>query len=346
MIIVIRWIRLLLSYCLLMVFIFCALNYKMAVYLCYQAKGQLHILFNREDINQFVKRNNLSKHEKENILLIEKVKKFSVDSLDYKSTNNFTQIYNQKNATALWVITASEPYALKAYMWKFPLIGKVSYKGFFKKDLAEKEFYRLKSQGFDVDMRTVSAWSTLGWLDDPILSNMLNRSSGSLCNLLFHELFHATYYAPDAVNFNENIANFIAHKATIGFLQKDTAHLNEYLRNNKDNLCFNNFMVRQNTGLKHFYTEINRAPDKLILKLKALNHISDSIKYLSEINLNRTEWRRKQILESKNAYFIDFEQYESMQDSLESIFNKIYKGNLKRLVQDLRENKSIIKFDN
>ncbi len=337
--IAIRWIRLFISYCLLVLLTVCAFNYKMSVYLCYQAKGQLHVLFNRQSLSSFADENNLNQTEKENILLVEKIKKYSVDSLDYKPTDNFTQIYNQKNAPVLWVITACEPYALKAYEWQFPLVGRVSYKGFFKKELAQKEYYRLKSRGYDVDLGTASAWSTLGWFKDPLLSNMLNYSKGGLCNLLFHELFHATYYAPNSVNFNENIANFIAHKATLQFLKNDTASLHEYISNYNDNLSFKNFMQRQNAYLKQLYPQINNSPNKFLLKLKAINFIADSINYLPESNAKRTKGRQAEIMESKNAYFIDFEQYDSMQDSLEGVFNKIYNGNIKKLVQDLKLNK-------
>ncbi len=338
MIIVIRWIRLLISYCLLIALMFCAFNYKVSVYLCYQAKGQLHILFNKHSLNQFELENTLTKPEKENILLIEKIKKYSIDSLNYKLTDNFTEIYDQKNAPVLWVITASEPFALKAYEWTFPVVGKVSYKGFFKKELATIEFNKLRSMGYDVDLRTVSAWSTLGWFKDPLLSSMLGRSKGGLCNLLFHELFHATYYAPNSVNFNENIASFIAHKATIQFLRTDTMHLNEYLNNYGDNLNFNNFMLRQNAYLRKLYKNITNSPDRYLLKLKAINIIVDSLRYLPGNNFKRTQVRQNEIISNKNAYFIDFEQYDSMQDSLEKVFNKIYKGDIKKLVQDLKRN--------
>ncbi len=334
----IGWIRLLVSYCLLVLFVFSAINYKVSVYLCYQAKGQLTILLNRQTIAEFVSENELSQIEKDNILLIEKIKKYSIDCLDYKPTNNFTKIYNQNKSAILWVITASYPYELKPYEWTFPVVGTVSYKGFFKKELAKREYNRLKVLGYDVDLRTVSAWSTLGWFNDPLLSSMLNHSKGGLCNLLFHELFHATYYAPDAVNFNENIASFIAHKATIQFLKNDTASLNEYINNYNDNLVFNKFMQRQNLFIKEFYKKTASSKNRLLLKLKVINSISDSVKYLPLNSPQITLVRQKDILLCKNAYFIDFEQYDSMQDSLEGVFNKIYKGNIKKLVQDLKLN--------
>lgn len=268
--------------------------------------------------------------------LVERVKKYSVDSLDYKATNNFTTVYDQKNSPSLWVITVCESYSLKPYEWKFPVIGKVSYKGFFKKELARAAVNHFKSLGYDVSLRSVSAWSTLGWLSDPILTNNLNRKKGSLCNLFFHELFHATYYARSSVNFNENIASFIAHKATIKFLQHDGAALDEYLKAEADNNVFSDFMLGQKKWLESYYSGIQTCPAKSILKQKALLQIAERLKNIKKLDSTRYQARRQRILTEKNAYFIDFVQYDSMQDSLEEVFNKFYKGDLKKMVRDLR----------
>lgn len=346
MILVFRWIRLILAYIFFGLTVICIINYKTSIYLLGQAKGQLNILAGTEPISVYSQKHDLTPLQKENILLIEKIKKYSIESLDYLPTKNFTSIYDQKNKPVLWVITASEPYELKAFEWKFPVVGKVSYKGFFEKELAVKEYNKMVATGYDVDIRSVSAWSTLGWFNDPLLSSMLQREKGSLCNLLFHELFHATYYAPNAVNFNENIASFIAHKATIQFLKNDTMALKKYLNRFSDNAIYNRYMMRKTEMLKAYYPKIKDDKNKHVLKLKALYKIADSIQYLPLSDKNKFMDKKEEIFAYKNAYFIDFEQYDSMQDSLELIFNKIYKGNLKKLVQDLKQDKTIIKFDN
>ena len=343
---VFRWIRLIFGYLFFGFSVFCIINHQTSIYLLYQAKGQLKILLTTQSLKSYAEENVLSEQEKDNILFIEKIKTFSIDTLGYLPTNNFTTIFNQQKAPVLWVITACKPYELSAYEWQFPIVGKVSYKGFLKKELAIKEYNHLRAGGYDVDLRSVSAWSTLGWFNDPLLSSMLNRSKGSLCNLLFHELFHATYYAPNAVNFNENIASFIAHKATLQFLKEEPAELNLYLTNFTDNAIYSRYMIRKTNFLRSYYPIIINKEDKLILKLKMLNKIADSINYLPLKNKAKFLAKTQDIYKYKNAYFIDFEQYDSMQDSLELIFNKIYKGSLKKLVQDLKQDKTIIKFDN
>lgn len=337
--VIVRWLRLSLSCILFIVFTFAAFNHQTSIYLIYQAKGQLSVLLNTQSLQTFRNTTKLSSQEKENIALIEKIKKYSIDSLDYLPTKNFTRVYNQNNTTTLWVIAACKPYSFEPYEWNFPIVGNVTYKGFFKKERADKERIHLVANGYDVDIRGVSAWSTLGWFSDPLLSSMLRRSKGGLCNLLFHELFHATNYAPSSVDFNENIASFIAHKATIQFLQTDTTELNRYQHAQNDNFTFSSYMLRKKKQLEIYYKQIENKSNKWILKLKALRQIADSIEGLPLHNKSKFIARKKDIINFKNAYFIDFQQYESMQDKLDSLFNKIYKGNLKKLVQDLKLNK-------
>ena len=346
MIVAFRWIRLIFSYLFFGIVTICVLNFQTSIYLIYQSKGQLSILLNTQTISSYKENNTLTQKEKDNLLLIEKIKTYSIDSLGYLPTKNFTSIYDQKHAPVLWVITACEPYELKAYEWNFPLVGKVSYKGFFNKERALKEFNHLIAEGYDVDLRSVSAWSTLGWFNDPLLSSMLNRSKGGLCNLLFHELFHATYYAPNSVNFNENIASFIAHKATLQFLKNDSVALINYLNNFSDNAVYSRYIIRKTEFLKNYYPTIINKKNKQLLKFKALYQIADSVHGLKLNDKEKFLAKNEDVFATKNAYFVDFEQYDSMQDSLEVIFNKIYKGNLKKLVQDLKQHKTIIKFGN
>ena len=338
MIVVLRWLRVCISFSLFAIVIVLSVNHKTSIYLIYQAQGQLKVLFSTQLLTDYKKNKTILPREIENINLIEEIKKYSVDSLGFTPTNNFTKIYDQHNTPILWVITACEPYSLKAYQWEFPIVGTVSYKGFFKKELAIKEYNHLVVLGYDVDLRSVSAWSTLGWFSDPVLSSMLTRSKGSLSNLLFHELFHATYYAPSSVDFNENIASFIGHKATLKFLNKDTIALKEYCEAYADNKIFSNFMLRSIERLKIQYAKTEQNAKRRLIKMEFILQIVDSIDKLPLVNKKRYLHRKKEILKSQNAYFVDFVQYDSMQDSLDEVFNKIYKGNIEKMARDLKLN--------
>jgi predicted aminopeptidase len=342
MLLYLRWIRLCLSYVTFIALCAAVYNYELSIYLLRQGKGQLHILRSRESFNDFKARTPLNEQQLLNLNLVEQIKRYSIDSLAYKPTENYTAIYDQQGKPILWVITASEKYELKAVEWTFPLIGSVSYKGFFNEELALKELYKLRSQGYDAGIRSVSAWSTLGWFKDPLFSSQLNKTRGNFCNLLFHELFHATYYAAGRVNDNENLANFIAHKATIQFLKNDTVSLKEYLHDHSEYEKLNRFLNSSAKAYIAFLDSISGAKNKLVLKQKHLYFLIKNLKNAGikpALPAGRREKfiiaTAQEILLEQNAYFIDYMQYNSQQDSLENAFNKFYGGSLKNMVQSL-----------
>lgn len=312
-----------------------AYNYELCTYLAKQGIGQFEVLTGAESIEDFTRSNELSEQEKKNIELIKLIKIFSVDSLGYKPTNNFNSIYDQHHKPILWVITASEKFQLKPFEWQFPMIGKVSYKGFFKKELALKEKERLASLGYDVGIRSVSAWSTLGWFNDPLLSSQVQKSTGNFCNLLFHELFHATFYKSNNINNNENLANFIAHKATLLFLKNDTLALNNYLEDHNEREKLNLFLHDETTSYEMYLNSIKTSKNALLLKQK---YLLQFIKKLNSSGIKKEKLLKltgEEILDEQNAYFIDYMQYNSKQDSFEKAFNNFYKGSIKNMVQSL-----------
>lgn len=315
-----------------------SVGYETTIYLFHQSKGQIALLLNTQSIDEYVSQNTLNPEQTQNLQLIEQIKKYSVDSIGYKPTKNFSTIYNQGKNPLLWVITASSKFKIEPYYWTFPIVGNVSYKGFFDKQKALVAKNKLICLDYDVDLRSVSAWSTLGWFSDPILSNMLNKSKGNLCNLIFHELFHATYYAESSVDYNENLASFVAHKATLNFLRNDTIELNSYLENYNDNKVVDEHMISEVKKLNTFYDSISSFEiiQKNNLKLKKIAQIANSLNALPLSDKERVKRMQNNIVEYKNAWFVDFGQYNSLQDSLEGVFNKFYQANLRKMVQSLK----------
>lgn len=115
-------------------------------------------------------------------------------------------------------VVAARPGEVQAVGFRFPLIGRLPYKGFFKLDAAEAEASSLRAQGLDVCLVPVRAYSTLGWIDDPLTQPMLVGDDLDLSETLFHELVHATAHAPSAADFNESVATFIGQEATYAFV--------------------------------------------------------------------------------------------------------------------------------
>ncbi|MCP4457806.1 MAG: aminopeptidase, partial [Cytophagales bacterium] len=144
------------------------------------------------------------------IEVIQNEKRYAVEELGLNVTDNYTTFYDQKGETALWNVSACRAYSFDPKIWWFPIVGDVPYKGFFDFEKASGVGSELREEGWDVRIRGVSGWSTLGWFKDPILSEMLNRSEGQLAELIIHELTHGTIFVKDRVTFREPlIINFL-----------------------------------------------------------------------------------------------------------------------------------------
>jgi len=184
-------------------------NHRLIYYGLVQAKGQLTILLDAIPVSDYLDNPHVPDSLKARILLVNEIKQFAVEELGLYGNGNYQKIYDQQNQEIMWVVTACEPYQLIAKEWSFPFIGSFSYKGFFVYEMALRETEKLDQQGYDTSIRTADAWSTLGIFNDPVLSNLLNRSAGSLADVIIHEMTHSTIFVKDSLEFNENLPSFI-----------------------------------------------------------------------------------------------------------------------------------------
>jgi predicted aminopeptidase len=116
-------------------------------------------------------------------------------------------------------VVATQPREIDPAEFSFPIVGRMPYKGFFDEARARDEAAALAGRGLDVCLVPVSAYSTLGWFDDPLTGPMARLAPDVLVETVIHELVHATVFAPDAAEFNEGIATFVGQEAAASFFQ-------------------------------------------------------------------------------------------------------------------------------
>ena len=93
------------------------------------------------------------------------------------------------------------------------------YKGYFDFDAARAAERQLTADGFDARLGAASAFSTLGWFNDPLLPTTLRADSLTVANTVIHELTHNTFYAPGGAVFNESFANFVGSRGAERFFR-------------------------------------------------------------------------------------------------------------------------------
>lgn len=130
----------------------------------------------------------------------------------FERNGNYEQFVEIDRGQVVWFLAAAQPLELEAVVWNFPIVGGFPYLGWFDGREARQIRARLEKRGLDVYVRPVHAYSTGGWLDDPILSTMLSPEEDAfryLANILLHELTHGNLFVEDQATFNESIASFV-----------------------------------------------------------------------------------------------------------------------------------------
>jgi predicted aminopeptidase len=188
-----------------------------ARYLGQAARGQAGILAAARPIPEVIADPATPQDARRLLELVRGVKEWGIEQ-GLRPTRSYERYADVHRPAAAWIVQASPPLSLEPRRWRFPVVGSVPYLGFFDEGAARRYAADLaRSEGLDVDVRTASAYSTLGWFRDPVLSTMLrpgDAGPGALADVVLHESVHATAYVKDQSAFNESLASFVADRLT------------------------------------------------------------------------------------------------------------------------------------
>jgi len=134
------------------------------------------------------------------------IREFAVRGLKLPDNASYRNYADIGRPYAVWNVVAAPEFSLEPLQSCFPVAGCVSYRGFFAQHDAERHAERLRTEGHDVYVHGVPAYSTLGSFDDPLLSTFIRYADAELARLIFHELAHQLVYVKDDSTFNESFA--------------------------------------------------------------------------------------------------------------------------------------------
>jgi predicted aminopeptidase len=177
------------------------------------------ILKARRPIAELVNNDSVPAMTRRKLQLVLEARTFAHDALGLDAKKSFTTFTQLRSDTLVLVLSGTYPDQLKQKTWWFPIVGSVPYKGYFDVGQARRAASDLRKDGFDAYLRPASAFSTLGWFNDPLVSSTLRTDSIDLVNTVIHELTHNTYYAPGGATFNESFANFVGARGSAAFFR-------------------------------------------------------------------------------------------------------------------------------
>jgi predicted aminopeptidase len=295
---------------------------------------QSSITFHSVPVEEVLENQGVNREAKEKIRFIQDVKRYGEERLGLKRTKSYSKYFEVKDAV-LHVITASERDCLQLYHWDFPIVGKVTYKSFFTKEGVVKEKRFLESKGYDTFVQRAGAYSTLGWLKDPIFSSMLQWDEAPLANLILHEMTHATLYFKGQTDFNEQIATFVGNRGAVDFLTErhgnGSKEVVEAIHGQEDDLAFSRWIDQACQQLSNFYAEEISRDEKLRGREKLFDRLREDFRQTMG-SLKTESYRNLARMEINNAVLLAYRRYIHRLENFQALYEQLG-GDTRRVVE-------------
>jgi predicted aminopeptidase len=225
---------------------------------------ETRILQSRQPIDKLARRSDIDPQLRQSLDLVLATRDYAA-RLGLEADQTYTTYANVGRDTLLLVLQAAPKDCICPHTWKYPIVGRIPYKGFFDPRAARREADKFAAQGYDVYLRPSSAFSTLGWFNDPLLSTALTRDSVELAATVFHEIAHNTLYVKSATPFNESFAQLVGYRSAEAFFQErgERAQAQQAANRWHDEIVLGDYYTALVERLDSLY---NRHPDPAALE--------------------------------------------------------------------------------
>lgn len=167
---------------------------------------------------------------------VEAIRRFAAEELGLAASRNYTSYVATDRDHLVDVVSAAGATSFERKEWWFPFFGRFPYKGFYRPEPAQRLARRLHEDGWDVIIRPVGAFSTLGFFRDPLFTYMIDYGEARLAEMIIHEMAHATLWVSSEGQFNEEFATFVGLRGSERYMiaqyGADSAEV-ETLRNDR-----------------------------------------------------------------------------------------------------------------
>jgi predicted aminopeptidase len=314
----------------------------MVSYVAKQGAVQFRILHHARPIPEMMKDPLVPDSLKQKLLLVEEIKKYAYDSLGLFRSKNYNTFYDQKGKPIAWVAIGCQAYKMEAYEWKFPIVGKLPYKGYFKEKEAIEEAKNLTEKGYDSRVAAVSAFSTLGYFKDPILSEMLDESEGQIARLIIHELTHSTLFVKGNAQFSENLATFVGDEGAKQYLKskfgEKSPQYKQYIGEVSDGESLSKHILRGAKKLDSLYAQFDLNLTDSAKKEQKYSLIKHIINDLDTITFFEPHtFKRIKDKLPNNAFFVGYITYNHDQGEIWDDFKNKFNSNFKAYLNYLKQ---------
>src|SRR5690606_5642575 len=142
--------------------------------------GHLKIMAARKDVGRLVADPATPAALRARMVSASRIRQFASDALDLPDNRSYRSYVDIGRDYVTMAVYAAPEFSLAPLTKCFPVFGCVPYQAFFSLGNARKAAEELRAQGLDVHVSGVTAYSTLGFTSDPLLSTMFRDDETSV----------------------------------------------------------------------------------------------------------------------------------------------------------------------
>jgi predicted aminopeptidase len=306
-------------------------------YFAHAAYEEGHLLCNRRPIAEVLQKPDLSPAIRERLETVLVVRKFAAENLGLRVGGAYTTLTAVDNNAVVWVLMAAPRDSLAPYLWWFPIVGYVPYRGYFNEARAEAEQRTMEGEGYDTLVRPAIAFSSLGFFNDPVLSDLLELNRVELAGVLIHELFHRTYFLKSDVMFDESAANWIGNRGAVDFFTQTEGANSRDAQAARDiyesDMKFAAFLLQWETRLRRLYESGLPRDQILQRRLVVFKEINADYARLKPLlsGLERFDLDQQQL---NNAVLLNYLIYFHHLDNFAAL-ERMHRGDTRATIQSI-----------
>jgi predicted aminopeptidase len=310
-------------------------------YLVKQGNWLLKTSGGTQSISSLLKAPDTPAATKEFLQRVAAIKRFAVERVGLKDNANYTRYKAIDRDHLVDVVQACDALSFTPYQWSYPFLGKLPYRGYYEAPDARAEAARLEKEGYDVIVRPVDAFSTLGFTKDPVYSFMEKYTPFALASTIIHEQTHATLFLKRQPEFNEELASFVGDTGAFDWLREtygeDSPEYRAALDQEADSRQFIGLLRGLQQELETLYDGGLLPDEKLAEKKRLIAEFTAALASGSLGQFRTAGYRGHDRIRINNAYLSLYSLYSGDVPLLRAFWRQRCGSDLRQFMKAVRE---------
>lgn len=274
-------------------------------------RGHLALTMAGEPVDDFIASKDTPPELRNKLMLSRQALHFAENRLALEPEDAFTDYVILDHPWVVVNLVAVPEFSLQPRQWCYPILGCQAYRGYFHLEDARAEERHFRDEGYDTFIGGVTAYSTLGWFDDPLHSGFTSLDDDRMVALMFHELAHQVLYMAGDTAFNESFATAVELEGLRLWLarQGDSAAFQKALNRLEQRRQTYDLIAATSDKLRQLYQQQDVLPESTLRERKRRIFDELSTAYAKLHHANRKQPSGMERAVFNNARIALFSQY-------------------------------------